>query len=78
MLSITFTTLFLRRNHKTLKECLRVLDIIDNLYKKEISEGKGYDDWRYKLYKTVDYNQVVLAFWKPIESFYDFDWHNKP
>jgi len=73
-----FLLLFLRRNHKAYKEVKRTLALFDELYNKEISEGKGFDRWRYELLDTIDYYEVVLTFWKPVKSFYDLDWYNKP
>ena len=67
-----------RRNDMVRKECFKTLDLIDKLYEKEISEGEKFDRWRYDLYGTIDYFKVWIMFWKPVESFFDKDWENKP
>jgi len=77
-LTLIATFALSKRNNKTLRKALMTSVLISELNLKEIKEEKGYNGWRYDLYQTINYNKVVLTFWKPIDSFYDLDWDNEP
>ena len=47
-------------------EILRKMSIAS---KKDIKNGKEWD-WRHDVWDTITYNQMMVKFWKPIDSFY--------
>jgi hypothetical protein len=48
--------------HKLIKQ-------ISAAAKADIEAGRDWE-WRYEIYETVSYDQMVYKFWKPLESFY--------
>lgn len=38
----------------------------------DISDGRPWH-WRYEEYNSISYNEMMLKFWKPLDSFYPRD-----
>ena len=64
VLGIIFCFIILHRNEKVYKYRSK---LSDNLFKK--------DDWkrRLEIYDSIDYDEMVYKFWKPLDSFYDLE-----
>ncbi len=61
--------LYLFRNNRVAKERHRIIDLIYALSLEDIKKGKDFN-WRYEEFKTIGYTDMLLAFWKPVSSFY--------
>jgi hypothetical protein len=66
---VLFSLFLLFRNGQVYKERTKILEIIHDLSNDNIKQGKGWR-WRYKLYESVLYEEMLFKFWKPINSFF--------
>lgn len=62
----------LKRNNDVYYEALRVLRLVSDAAMRDIRAGNidGWQ-WRYELFAKVSYYEMLLKFWRPVESFYD-------
>lgn len=66
---IIFGGFLLGRNQRVYKYRMRVLKLIAEAAKQDIANGRDYK-WRYQMLDSVEYNEMVCKFWKPLDSFY--------
>ena len=57
------------RSPRVFKERRRVLELIHKLTIADIKAGKDFN-WRYEEFQDVNILVMILAFWKPVKSFY--------
>jgi len=60
---------YYRRSDTVLKERHRVVDIIHKLSEEDIKNDMEWE-WRYKEFESIKYTDMLLPFWRPVESFY--------
>ena len=71
-LSILLVILMIR-NMQVGKHRLHIIEIISQKNIEEIESGMRYTGFRYKMIEQISYNEMVLKFWKPLDSFYNLD-----
>ena len=47
----------------------KLLGTISNCVEIDIQENRSWE-WRYEIYHSVSYDNMLYRFWKPLESFY--------
>lgn len=57
------------RNARVFRYRNRIIDRYHKAWKKDIRAGRD-GLWRCRVYDSVSYNEMVLKFWKPLDSFY--------
>jgi len=61
------------RNMQVGKHRLYIIEIISQKNIEEIESGIQYTGFRFKMIEQISYNEMVLKFWKPLDSFYNLD-----
>jgi len=62
-----------RRNMEVLKYRLHIIDLISEKNREELEVGIHYTGSRYKMFNQVSYDEMLLKFWKPLDSFFDLN-----
>ena len=76
MLFAAVAILFIGRSVLCCRYDLKVIDAIGEAYTKEIAEGGGYSDWRWKEFRRQ--NPIpdmgrLFRFWRRQDSFFDWE-----
>lgn len=58
------------RNEMVYRYSMTAIEKIHTLNIRDIENGKYDVDWRYDILNKVTYHEMVLKFWKPLDSFY--------
>ena len=58
------------RNEAVYEYRMSLLGKVSDAAKRDIYEGNDFI-WRYHAYNAVDYDEMVMKFWKPLGSFYE-------
>jgi hypothetical protein len=66
---ILLTLYILLRNERISEHQSQILQIIRDKAEQDIQNEREWE-WRYDDYSKVSYTDMVLRFWKPIDSFY--------
>jgi len=67
-------TLLVIRNIQVLRYRINLIKRISDKNEEEIIKGIGYNGWRYKMLdEEISYSEMVIKFWKPLDSFYDLN-----
>ena len=66
---LIFSVMMLFRNGKVYKTKIKVLDQIYKLDEQDIWNDKPYL-WRLEEFDSISYEEMLLKFWKPLDSFY--------
>ena len=63
------------RNQRVYKFRISLIDQIGEAGREDINAGEFANDWRWDEFDSVDYNTMVVKFWKPltIEEWYGND-----
>lgn len=66
---IAATLGMIRRNNRVLRYRRDVLNRISDAAYIDIEHGNPWV-WRYTLYDSVSYDEMLYKFWRPLDSFY--------
>lgn len=69
LIVMALCVVLLFRNEAVYRYRMDLLSKVSDAAKRDISERKDFM-WRYHAYSTVDYSEMVMKFWKPLDSFY--------
>lgn len=61
----------LARNERVSAYRLELISRIGNASRRDIDNGNFDYHWRWEEYETVSYNDMMLKFWKRLDSFYE-------
>lgn len=64
-----FNLFLMYRNRQVFDYRMELLDKVSKMADKDIAAGREFR-WRYEYLGTVEYNTMVMQFWKPLDSFY--------
>ena len=68
---IMFVAIWLMfRNEAVHNEQMRVIQVVSNLARIDIKEGRDWK-WRYEAFDEISYYAMLFQLWKPVKSFYD-------
>lgn len=71
-LMMVFGVFMLIRNHRVFKERERVREQMAAAATDDINHERPWE-WRYQMYESVTYDQMVAQFWRPVRSFFPAD-----
>jgi hypothetical protein len=67
---LLFHSIFmLYRNKKVFNYKMKLLDKVSSLAQKDSLADREWK-WRYEVFTSVSYNEMLYKFWKPLDSFY--------
>jgi hypothetical protein len=64
-----FSIFMLDRNHRVAKYRQSILDLVGEATKEDIIQNRDWQ-WRYDMYESVKYQDMIKFFWKNLGSFY--------
>ena len=69
LLLIEYSIIQAKRNQAVYEYRRNLILELDMLYKADVALGGNWR-WRYNVFHSVEYSDMMLKFWKPLDSFY--------
>jgi hypothetical protein len=70
LLGVVYCLLLLWRNERVYRYRRQLIDQIHTLNAADVQAGKDYDGWRYRVFESVGYAEMMWQVWRPLDSFY--------
>ena len=61
------------RNERVLQERLKIIDMVSKQAQWIMECGIGDFNQPYDYYHSVSYDEMLYKFWRPVNSFYDYE-----
>lgn len=69
LVMLSFSLCMLLRNNAVYKIRMAIIDGMSVGARRDIEQGEDYK-WRYAMFDSVSYKQMLFKFWKNLDSFY--------
>lgn len=66
---MAFCLFMIHRNYEVHRYSRNLLGLIDRASEQDIARHREFK-WRFKAFDSVSYDEMVMKFWKPLDSFY--------